>query len=217
MAYEPFKATFGDGTRVKVIHQLKYPGEKLVGLEGTVRRDTGSQVAVVLDTIKNHRSSFGCYYFRPVELLALDEFVNENMEEKNMENKSTITNYLNIVKVKFVNMGDRSGVYQYANFESDLKADDLCVVRTEDDKVLVAKVVEIVDSRDVEMYREVVAKVYTDDYDTRVACRAKAVELKARMEARAKQLQDVALYKMLAENDPDMAELLNEYQALPKM
>lgn len=45
--------------------------------------------------------------------------------------------------------------------------------------------------------------------------RNKAAELKAKMEARAKQLQDIALYKMLAENDPDMAELLNEYQAIP--
>jgi tRNA A37 N6-isopentenylltransferase MiaA len=47
--------------------------------------------------------------------------------------------------------------------------------------------------------------------------RAKAVELKAKMEARAKQLQDIALYQMLAKDDPDMAELLKEYQDIPKV
>lgn len=216
MAYEPWKATFGVGTRVKVIKQFKYPDQKLLGLEGTVRSDTGTQIAVVLDAVKNSRSAFGCFYFKPSELLAVDEFVTENMEEKNMRNVTAITNYLNVAQIKYVNAPTK-GVFQYANFEPDLKAGDLCVVKSEDNCILVAKVEEIVEPIDHELYREVVAKVYMDAYDTRVACRTKAAELKAKMEARAKQLQDIALYKMLAENDPDMATLLDEYQAIPKV
>ena len=213
MAYEPWKATFGVGTRVKVISQRKYPNEKLLGLVGTVRSDAGSNVAVILDDITNVRSSYGCFYFKPVELLALDEFIDENVKEKTM---NRITNYLNVARVRLYN-DRKDGVYQYANFDLDLKEDDLCVVKTEDDRLLVAKVVEIVDHPDLEMYREVVAKVYIDGYNSRVECRAKAAELKSKMEARAKQLQDIALYQMLAKDDPDMAALLQEYQGLPKM
>lgn len=216
MAYEPWKATFGIGTRVKVIKQFKYPGEKLLGLEGTVRSDTGNQISVVLDTVKNSRSTFGCYYFKPTELLAIDEFTDNNMEEKNMKNVTAITNYLNVVQVKYVNSPTK-GVFQYANFEPDLKVGDLCVVKSEDNYTLVAKVEEIVEPVEHELFREVIAKVYTDGYDNRVNMRNKAAELKAKMEARAKQLQDIALYKMLAENDPDMADLLHEYQAIPKV
>ena len=216
MAYDPYqmyKSTFGVGARVKVVNQRKYPNEKLLGLVGTVRSDSGTNIAVILDGITNTRSSYGCFYFKPNELIAVDDCNNGIMEEKHM---AAVTNYLNIARVKYIN-ACKDSVFQFANFESDLRVDDLCVVRSENDALLVAKVVEIVDSQDIEMYREVVAKVYTESYETRIQCRARAAELKSKMEARAKQLQDIALYKMLAANDPDMANLLNEYQAIPKV
>lgn len=213
MAYEPWKPTFGVGARVKVIRQQKYPNEKLLGLIGTVRGDIGDNIAVVLDAIKNQRSSYGCFYFKPSELVAVDEVDNEIMEEKNM---NKITNYLNIARMAFVN-DSKGGVYQYANFDAGLKVGDLCIVNTEAKQLTVAKVVEIVDQNDIEMTREVVTKLYTEDYDARLEARAKAAELKAKMEARAKQLQDIALYQMLAKDDPEMAELLQEYQGLPKV
>ena len=78
-----------------------------------------------------------------------------------------------------------------------------------------ATVIEIVDRNDIETQREVVAKVYTGGYDSRVALRAKVAELKAKMQERAKKLQDVALYQMLAKEDTEMAALLQEYQSLP--
>lgn len=217
MAYEPYKATFEAGTRVKVIRQRKYPNEKLLGLVGTVRCDSGSNVAVILDTITNTRSSYGCFYFKPGELLALDEFVglyntDEHVKENNMGIQK-ITNYLNVARVEFPTA---TGTYMVANFNEDLKKGDFCVVTT-DRCFSVAKVVEILEQNDIDLQREVVTKLYTDDYDRRVECRAKAAELKSKMEARAKQLQDIALYQMLAKDDPDMAALLQEYQCLPKM
>ena len=83
----------------------------------------------------------------------------------------------------------------------------------------VATVVEIIDKADVnvDIDREVVAKVDMRPYDYRVATRAKAAELKTKMQERAKKLQDIALYQMLAKDDADMLALLQEYQALPEM
>lgn len=213
MAYELWKPTYGIGTRVKVISQRKYPGERLIGLEGIIRSDTGTNIAVVLDEIKNSRSSYGCFYFKPEELVAVDEFVNENMEEKNM---GKITGYLNCVKVTLQG-ADKPSALHFANFEDNLAVGDVCVVKYGNDTLGVARVAELIEDTTVEPYYEVVAKVDTDRFVARLEARAKAAELKAKMEARAKQLQDIALYQMLAKDDPDMAALLQEYQGIPKV
>lgn len=214
MGYDPYKPTFGVGARVKVVRQRKYPNEKLLGLIGAVRTDSGSNVSVLFDTKVNTRSSYGCYYFKPVELVEVDEFDNEIKEEK--KNMEKITNYLNCVKVKFEG-ADKPSVYHYANFEQDLAVGDSCVVTYGTDKISVAKVVEFIENPNSEVFYEVVTKVYMGDYEARVKAREKAAELKSKMEARAKQLQDIALYQMLAKDDPDMAALLQEYQGLPRV
>lgn len=225
MGYDPYKPTFGVGARVKVVRQRKYPNEKLLGLIGTVRTDSGSNVSVLFDTKVNTRSSYGCYYFKPVELVEVDEFDNEIMEVKKMEK---ITGYLNVAKIKAVtDNGVNPHVYEYANYEKDLAVGDTCVVtgltKTRDlsSTILrglsVATVVAIEERNDVEVVGEVVAKIDMGCYNERVRSRIKAAELKTKMEARAKQLQDIALYQMLAKDDPDMAALLQEYQCLPRV
>lgn len=217
MAYEPWSPSFGVGARVNLIRNRKYPTYHLLNLIGTVRSDSGSNVAVVFDTVKNTRSSYGAFYFKAVDLVPADETDeknDENMEENPMEK---ITNYLNIAVMKCANFTHRDNTFNYANFEPTLKKGDLCVVRSEDGVFMVAEVVDILEDHDYEMTREVVAKLYMGGYNTRVECRKKASELKAKMEARAKQLQDIALYQMLAKDDPDMAALLAEYQGIPKV
>ena len=218
MAYYPCNPTFRVGNRVKVVAQHKYPTENLIGLIGDVRSNYGSEIAVKFDNVTNERSARGYFYFKASELEKVDEYDNDIMEEKRMNN-TKITGYRNIAKVKYINesRGSKDCTHQYANFDWELKAGDLCVVRTDFDQFIVARVFEIEDSTDLEMYREVVARVDTDAYDFRVESRVKAAELKAKMEARAKQLQDIALYQMLAKDDPDMAALLQEYQGLYKV
>lgn len=211
--YEISLMRFQTGVQVKVIRQRKYKSELLIGMTGIIHSAYGSQIAVKIDGSYNHRSGCGYYYFTPSELEIVDEEFDNIMEEKNMHN---ITNYLNIAKVKFVD-GNSDRTYDYANFEALLEAGDLCVVKTAHHGFGLARVVEIVDRNDVETQREVVSIVNTEAYDFRVASRAKAAELKAKMQERAKQLQDIALYQMLAKDDPAMMELLNEYQALPNM
>ena len=129
-----------------------------------------------------------------------------------------ITNYLNIAKIKFIdNCYNNSKTYEYANFDPDLNVGDVCVVKSAHHGFGIAKVEEIVERNDIITQREIVAKVDTDAYKERVANRAKAAELKSKMQERLKQLQDIALYKMMAENDPTMSEMLKEYQDIVGM
>ena len=213
--------TFCKGDRVRVVRQRKYSNERLLGMIGTVFNDTGTNVMVHLDELKNHRSSYGAYYFKPsdVELVHESEKTNnETMEENTMY---PITNYLNIATVRLLN--GNNDTYYYANYDRDLAVGDICVTisarRFKYDSVpktgfVVAEVIAIEDASAHDVTGEVVSGVDISKYNDRVQSRIKAAELKEKMEARAKQLQDIALYQMLAKDDPDMAALLAECQGL---
>lgn len=201
------------------------PGDRvrIIGLNrlGTIRGIYGTQFAVEVDDYINFGTASGCFYYRLSELETLcdndykKQYGNDynNQEETNM---NYITNYLNIANVRLSN-DSFSNTLRCANFNEELKVGDFCVVSIQDGLHL-AKIIEIIDDReDINTNFEVVAIVNTDDYDKRVEQRAKAEELKAKMQERAKKLQDIALYQMLAKDDSDMAKLLEEYQALTSM
>lgn len=207
------KHGFKSGTCIEIVRQRKYKNIKLIGKIGTVQSECGAEVAIHIEGMYNSYSSTGWYYFKPSDIKPISEPIEDITEEKRMTN---ITNYLNAVKIQFID-DTKPCTYIYANFEADLKVGDLCVVKPAHHPLALAKIVEVIERNDCETTREIVAKVHTDFYDERVANRSKAAELKAKMRERAKQLQDIALYQMLAKDDPDMMDLLNEYQALPKM
>jgi hypothetical protein len=204
--------------RVQVCRLVSYRSRKIVDkLEsayGTVERvePHWEKVSVRIDHLYNDLSNSGLFFFKASEL----KIVNDNKEENNMSNTTNITNYLNAIKIKFVDDINPCG-YVYASFESDLKIGDLVVVKPAHHKIALARVEEILEGTSYETSREVVAKVDTGFYNERVKIRNQAAELKAKMEERARKLQDIALYQMLAENDPDMKALLNEYRSLPEM
>ena len=209
------KMGFEVGSRVQVTRQNGYKSVDLIGAYGTIRSLHGDSISVNLDNIRNPRSSYGAFYFKPGELTIIYENIelNKIMEEYTMQ--TNITNYLNIAKIRFIDNGfSSSKIYEYANFEPDLKVGDMCVVRSAHHGFGVAKVVEIVEQNDIVTSREIVAKVDTVPYKERVANRNKAAELKIKMQERVKQLQDVALYKMMAESDPIMSEIFKEYQTV---
>lgn len=208
------ESDFVAGTRVIVRNPYRYRNEQLYGLIGTVATNSGTNVSVILDTVKNPRSSYGRYYFKPHDLEIINE-TNKNMEENiDMSNAPNITNYYNAVKIQYLDNTAPSS-YLYANFITDLKVGNMCVIKSAHHGFGLAIVVEVIDRNDFEIpSREVVTIVDTRDYDERMATRKKATELLTTMQERAKKLQDIALYQMLAENDPEMAELLKEYKGL---
>ena len=188
LGYLNGKLGFEVGSRVRVINQNAYKSFDLFNECGTVRDVTGGKIRVKLDNMRNPNSSYGAFYFAPGEL----EIIDKQMEVKTMQNG--ITNYLNIAKIKFI---DGSTTYEYANFDPELKVGDICVVRSAKHGFGIAKVEEIVEQTDIVTQREIVAKVNVDAYNERIANRAKAAELKTKMQERVKQLQDIALYKII--------------------
>lgn len=154
-----------------------------------------------------------------IALEELERFYQENTETATAEEKgenemNKLTNYLNVAVVQFLNDNVALRTIECANYEA-LEVGDLCVVRTAKRGMDLAEVVELKDRLKEELCCEVVARVDTYYYDERVKQREKATELKTKMRERAKKLQDIALYQMLAKDDPEMAQLLEEFQGLP--
>ena len=204
------------GRRVRVTG-LGYYGGKCTGHTGTVQAVwSSSNLGVALDDLTNRHSQKGYFYFKISEL----EIINtENIKAapaayKGENKMQKMTNYLNIAVVKFLD-DTSSRTYEYANYTPDLAGGDLCVVMSARHGMGIAKVVEIIDApSECDIYREIVAKVDASAYHRRVADRERVAELKEKMQERAKQLQDIAMYQILAKEDPTMASLLEEYQAL---
>lgn len=125
-----------------------------------------------------------------------------------------ITNYLNVAVVQFLKDDVAFRTFDYANYVPDLAVGDICVVMSKSHGMGIAEVVEIKDRAECDLYREIVTKVDTSDYDLRVLRRIQAADLKTKMQERAKQLQDIVLYQTLAKEDPDMAQMLKDYLSL---
>lgn len=216
--YEMIKTMrdFKNGDCVIVIDGSGYRRRQLAGKRGVVVEFLtydGGKYAVKLDNETNALSHKGYFYFRPEQLAFTNENGNKMEEENVMPN---VVNYFNAVKVQFLDTTAPCR-HVYANFESNLKVGDLCVVKTAHHGLGLARVAEILEGNNYETTREIVTLVDTTVYDERVKFRAKRAELKRQMDERAKQLQDIALYQMLAKEDPDMAEMLTRYQNIPKM
>ena len=205
---------FKCGSRIKVRRCNSYSRHDYTGEFGTVVRNmygTYGKILVELDGKTNPYGATGCFYFKPYELEVVDDN-NDILEENNMQ---TITNYYNIARIQYLDNNTPSR-HIYANFDSSLKEGDLCVVKSAHHGLGLARVTEIIDQNDLEVTREIVAKVDTELYDFRVAARKEAAELKAKMQERAKKLQDIALYQMLAKDDPEMQNMLDRYQNIPQ-
>lgn len=200
------------GSRVVITSQGSYT-QCLIGKTGEVRSLYAGNVGVLLDDTRNERSGYGHFYFSGNQLRVVNDDITEFLEDENMV-LSEIKNYLNVVRVR-ISGETKPCMNLYANFEPDIAVGDLVVIK-QTYGMAVAIVEEILEGDNFTVQREVVTKVNTDAFNNRVRIREQAAELKAKMEERAKQLQDVVLYKTLAESDPAMKELLNEYLALVK-
>lgn len=205
------------GRRVRVVKPGHY-SEKAVGRLGVIKSFwSKDSVGVELDGISNKSSKYDHFYFELCELefVDSDDAAAENHEKEN--NMDKIENYLNVAVVKFLDhSASQARTYDYANFEPDLAPGDLCVVMSAHHGMGLAEVVEIKPNTGAALRREIVTKVDAAPYTARVEQRQKAAELKAKMEERAKQLQDLSLYQLLAKDDAEMAELLRAYLSATK-
>lgn len=119
------------------------------------------------------------------------------------------------VGVKFLD-GYNNKEYTYASYEEDFKVGELAIVKANGQfKVVEAKSVygkEDFDGSNITA--EIVCKIYTTKYNQRCEERAKKQVLKEKMDKKVKELQNLAIYEMLAKEDKELAELLKEFKGI---
>lgn len=201
------------GDRVEVVKQPAKYRKVSVGMTGIVTSVYGpSSIRVCLDNMHNASSQYGDYYFEHKELKRINELNNEG-SNNDMSNTTVMTGNFRVAEMQFIDGNNTNRKYLYACYDAGIEPSDICVVKTLNHGFGIAKVVGFI-STDETIRREIVCKVDFTEYDKRVATRKRMNSLIKEMNARAADLQQMAVYKLLAKEDDSMKALLEEFEQL---
>ena len=149
-----------------------------------------------------------CLYYQNRNL----ELYKENQKENTME----ITGDFKVAKVKFLEGSNTNTTYEYALFD-DYDVGTYVVVKSAPHGFGVAKIVEIISKEQAttkKFEREIVTTFDMETYETRKKNRSRIQELNSRMDKRFQELNKIALFEMMAEKDPELKNMLDEYKNL---
>lgn len=211
-------AKFNLGDKVRITSCAEYDG-KFYQMNGLVVRvlfgSEDYQIGVCFENITNSRSQYGCFWF-PAKHLSKNTSYNPCRKPDFKSNKevSLMPGYKPVL-ISFLNGTNKNRTYTYACYD-EVKKDDLVAVMTGHHGKTLACVVDPdpTDPEPVQYGREVIAVIDTSAYDARQANARKAAELRAQMDKRVRELQQVNLYEMMAARDPEMKAMLDEFKTL---
>lgn len=190
----------------KSILYPSYKG-KYSGYYGFISRISGNRIGVTIDGETNEKSGYGVFWFYDNELKLTKEKV-QNQEECFMDK-----NYHPVI-INFISGSNTNVPYVYAAYE-DYAEGDYVVVHTGHHGMAIAKVKAMGTEDDkVEYGREIICKIDMTAYNDRKARAKRKAELKGKMEAKVKELQETAIFEMLAKEDAGLAEMLKEFKEL---
>jgi hypothetical protein len=194
---------FKRGDRVKVIND----GLQTYGFTGQVKATSywGDTIEVELDQINK------VYTYKSNNLMIDSEQNNTIKGDNNM----LVGNY-KIAMVKFVQGTNTVKGYAFGLFDNDVEVGDLVLCDTSNG-YNVAKVEEIIPKSEYNgttVTKEIICKVDFTNYENRKANREKAVKLKAEMDKKIKEMQELTLFEMMAEKSPELKEMLEAYKGL---
>lgn len=201
---------------------IKY-SDLTIGLCGIVQYayNNNCGVGVKIDNRYNHNSSKGLYYFNQSELRLSKEYEQNDTYNKGEENMSKIIGNYRVAKVRFLEGSNTYNTYNYALFDDEIQQYDNCVVKSANHGFGIAVIEEIIDDVDnisvTDNYgniREIVCKIDMSAFNKRIDDRLRASQLKKEMDKKVQELQGLALYKIMAENSPELKAMLSEYEEL---
>ena len=195
---------FENGDMVKVVSCSKYK-DKYIGAIGTVEKTGFSSIGVRLKEYTNKNSGYGLFWFDKDELT--------RMKTKHKEEYFMDKNY-NPIIINFISGSNTDVPYTYAAYE-DYNEDDYVVVHTGHHVMAIAKIKAMgTEDDNVEYGREIICKIDMITYNYRKARAKRKAELKGKMEAKVRELREMALFEMLAEKDAGLSEMLKEFKEL---
>lgn len=125
-----------------------------------------------------------------------------------------LNGYENVASVKFVEGKNTTKVYHFALYDSMVKTSDYVLVKSGNESY---GVVEVLDITPTDKYAgvpptaEIICKVDLDAYNKRCEKRSSRTAIKKKMDELVKNSQELLVYQTIANNNPEMAELLSAY------
>lgn len=199
-----------DGTRVRILDKYEYNG-RFYGMTGVVVHSSGSpyfggtKIAVQVDGIDNKRSKYNGYWFAAVRCKRIDE------------EPVTLPGRYVTVHVKELNKGPDAPSIECARFDedSDIQKDSIAVMLDSNIMSLVC-VTQVTDEicQPIPAGRQLIAKANFDAYNLRkdIETRSRVLELK--IGERIKTIMEHDIYDIIAEQDPAMKQMLEEYNQI---
>lgn len=200
--------------------------KKYNGLTGRVVRIFKTRdclmYAIHIDGKHNKSSKDGVFWYHAnsLKLHHEDESSPDTIESEEIFMSTMFENF-KVAEVQFLN--DPVPVHYYAIYDEDIFPEDTVVVRTGHHGFALAKIHAIHEGDDPELRklvkhnRQVVSRVDFTAYNKRKEVLAKSAELQKSMAIRAKEVQTLCLYEMLAEKDPAMREMLDNFKSLQSL
>lgn len=193
--------------KVKIIGTSKY-ASGLIGKIGVIENTScgSTSYGVRIAGCENPKSSIGLFWFAEDEI----EFIER--EESIMLSQNE--NFM-VAGVKFLEGSNKDKEYFYALFD-EYDVGDLVVVQTGHHGLALAEISSLgwSDKERVKCSREIVTRVSMDAFYSRQEKRKALAQLKKDMDKKVKELQETALYELLAEKDPALASMLADYKKL---
>lgn len=202
-----FKCKFQKGDCVQVISCCQSYGEI-----GTVVKcwhsyyNNNNYVEVKLDNGSTHN-------YNELSLISIDTNKQNNIIKGDNE---MITGNYRIAMVKFVQGTNTVKGYAFALFDEYVEVDNYVLCDTVNG-YSVAKVVDIIDKNEysgVDVTKEIICGLNFVDFEQRKKNREEAKKLKSEMDKKMKEMQELALYEMMAEKSPELKEMLEAYKGL---
>lgn len=190
---------------------------KYVGETGVVEKEylanrysKTEKIGVRLDNRTNSASATGVFWFDADKLEIIDNYETEEAE--------IMLKGFKVAGISFLEGTNTGCVYAYALYDESITVDDIVVVQTGHHGLAVAKVVDIdapgIGTDSVKHGREVIAKVDFTAFNERKEKAARLAKLKVEMDRKVEELQNVAIYELLAEKDTALKDMLDEFKAL---
>ena len=212
--------TFHEGDIVKV----KKSGLWSTGKKGTVVKATNKRVDVSFES--GFYSKVLTLNPLSLELLFLnpngDTYENKNNNKKGENNM--LMGKFHVAKIKFIEGTNISREYNYALYDTNIVGGDYVVVKSANHGMGIAQVVDIIPECYVTQAmldycnegREIISAFDMTAYEDRVEKRKKAKQLKADMNKKMKEMQELAMFEMMAKENPELKEMLDAYKELIK-
>lgn len=192
--------------------------DRFRGSTGEVKRLSDicrNQVGVLIDGHVNTRSKYGVYWFPKRAVKPSSDIEESHVYIKNEREENPMLKGYNVA---FLEFQESSRKVAYACYDKDIKEGDMVVAATMHHGFSVAEVVEVVQNPDYNAFhvaeRQIVSKIDFNAYNERIDRENKLKNLKKEMDAKVQELQSAAIYEMMAEKDPALAEMLKQFKAL---